>query len=309
MSSPVEVIINAGSGSVLAGETREALGAAFEAYGVEANIHLAESGEEIVELAKKFADDDTEIIVAGGGDGTISGVASEVMRSGKTLGVLPLGTLNNFSKDLRIPAELDEAVAIIAKNNVKTIDVGEVNGRMFINNSSIGLYPRIVRKRVKQQQKLKRGKWAAAAWAAWKVIRLSPLLKVKLKLQNMQFLRKTPFVFVGNNQYEMDFFNVGRRQKLDDGKLSVYFLRRGGRWGVILLVIRTIFGRLRQAKDFESINTPDIVIQTRKKRLLVAFDGEIATMRTPLHFKVIPQALKVLAPLEEEVAGDENKGE
>lgn len=305
MSSPVEVIVNAGSGSVSAEETREALEQAFKAHGVEANIHLAVSGDDIISLAKKFAGSDTEIIVAGGGDGTISGVASEVAKTGKTLGVLPLGTLNNFSKDLRIPAELDEAVAIIAQDNVKTIDIGEVNGRMFINNSSIGLYPRIVRKRVKQQTKLKRGKWAAAAWAAWKVVRLAPLLKVKLKLENMQFLRKTPFVFVGNNQYEMDFYNVGRRQKLDDGQLSVYFLHRGGRWGVILLVVRTIFGRLRQAKDFESINTPEIVIQTRKKRLLVAFDGEVDTMQTPLHYKIIPQALKVLAPLDEETQESE----
>lgn len=304
MSSPLEVIINAGSGSV-AEETREALVQAFEARGVAANIHLADGGEDIIRMAKKFAQGQAEVIVAGGGDGTISAVATEVVKAGKILGVLPLGTLNNFSKDLQIPPDLDEAVGVIAENNIKTVDVGEVNGRMFINNSSIGLYPSIVRKRVKQQQKLKRGKWAAAAWAAWKVIRLSPLLKVRLKLENMQFLRKTPFVFVGNNQYEMDFFNVGRRQKLDDGQLSVYFLKKGGRRGVIMLVIRTIFGRLRQAKDFESINTPEIVIQTRKKRLLVAFDGEIATMRTPLHYKVIPQALKVLVPLEEEKEGDE----
>jgi len=298
MSSPVEVIINSGSGGVSSEETRGALEREFESHDLEVKIHIAESGTEITELASRLARS-AEIIVAGGGDGTISAVAAEVAKAGKVLGVLPLGTLNNFSKDLRVPQTLPEAVRTIAEKNITQVDLGEVNGQTFVNNSSIGLYPRIVRRRVVQQERLGRGKWAAAAWAAWKVLRLSPLLKVKLTLGNMQFLRKTPFVFVGNNEYEMDFFNIGRRSKLDDGKLSVYFLRRGGRWGIIALIVRTIFGRLRQAKDFEEINTEEITIQTRKKWLLVAFDGEVATMKTPLNYRIIPRALNVIVPAEE----------
>ncbi len=300
MSSPLEVIVNSGSGSVSPEETRRLLEEAFDAQNLEANIHIAENGGEIADLARALAEGDARIIIAGGGDGTISAVAAEVMKAGKTLGVLPLGTLNNFSKDLRIPQTVPDAVRIIAENNVKQIDIGEVNGQTFVNNSSIGLYPRIVRKRVVQQERLGRGKWAAAAWAAWKVLRFSSLLKVKLQLENMEFLRKTPFVFVGNNAYEMDFFNIGRRARLDEGKLSVYFLRRGGRWGIIMLILRTVFGRLRQAKDFEEIDTEEITIQTRKKWLLVAFDGEIATMKTPLSYRIIPKALNVIVPVEAE---------
>ena len=296
MSSPIEVIINAGSGSVSVEDTKLLLEEAFEALGVDANIQIARNGPHLLRLAKKAAESEAETVAAGGGDGTISAVAAEVMKAGKVLGVLPLGTLNNFSKDLQIPPDLTEAIRVIVENHVKEIDVGEVNGRTFINNSSIGLYPRIVRRRVRQQERLGRGKWAAAAWAAWKVIRFAPLLRVKLTLDNMQFLRKTPFVFVGNNEYEMDFFNVGRRTSLDEGKLSVYFLKRGGRSGVILLIIRTIFGRLRQAKDFEGIKTEEITIQTRKKRLWVAFDGEVAHMETPLNYRIIPLALKVIVP-------------
>jgi len=296
MSSPIEVIINAGSGSVSAEETKRLIEEQFEAHGVDANIHMANGGGEIVKFAEKAAEGTAEIIVAGGGDGTISAVAAVVMEARKILGVLPLGTLNNFSKDLQIPQDLTEAVRIILENNVIEIDVGEVNDRIFINNSSIGLYPRIVRKRVKQQHRLGRGKWAAAFWAAWRVIRLAPLLRVKLDLGDRQFRRKTPFVFVGNNEYEMDFFNIGRRSTLDNGKLSVYFLKRGGQWGLIMLIVRTLFGRLRQAKDFEEVSTESITIETRKKRLLVAFDGEIATMQTPLKYKVHPRALKVIAP-------------
>lgn len=297
MSSPIEVIVNAGSGSVEREETGRRLIELFNENGVEANVRLAKNGGEIDEFAGRAASGNAEIIVAGGGDGTISAVAAHVIKAKKTLGILPLGTLNNFSKDLQIPQDLAEAVRIIAEGKTKEIDVAEVNGRIFVNNSSIGLYPRLVRKRVRQQR-LGRGKWWAAFWAALRIMRRSPFLKVKLKVGNEEKLLRTPFVFIGNNEYEMDFFNIGRRNTLDDGKLSVYFLHRTGRTGLFLLVLRTILGRLRQAEDFEEINTEEITIEARKKLMPVAFDGEVASLRMPLVYKILPKALRVIAPLE-----------
>ncbi len=299
MPQPIEVIINAGSGSVLADETKRRLAELFEENGVEAHINLAKNGFEIVELAKKLVNSEAEIIVAGGGDGTVSAVSEEVLKAGKILGVLPLGTLNNFSKDLRIPQDIEEAVWIIAENNVKTIDVGEVNGHIFVNNSSIGLYPHIVRRREKQQR-LGRGKWASAFWAALRILRRSPFFAVRMETEKGKRVVKTPFVFVGNNEYEMDFFNIGRRAKMDDGKLSVYFLHKHGRKGLFMLFVRTLFGRLRQTKDFEEILVEAITIETRKKRILVAFDGEVEKLATPLHYKIHKQALRVIVPPESE---------
>ncbi len=297
MSSPIEVIINAGSGSVESEETKRKLTELFEENGVEANIRLAKNGEEIVGFAEKAAKSDAEIIVAGGGDGTVSAVAEEVLKTKKTLGILPLGTLNNFSKDLRIPPDLAEAVRIIAENYTKEIDVGEVNGRIFVNNSSIGLYPGIVRRR-ERQQRLGRGKWRSAFWAALKIVKRSPFFAVKLETESGKRVVKTPFVFIGNNEYEMDFFNIGRRACLDDGKLSVYFLHRSGRRGLLLLFLRTLFGRLRQARDFEEINVEEITIETRKKQMPVAFDGEVEFLETPLCYKIHPKALRVIVPRE-----------
>jgi YegS/Rv2252/BmrU family lipid kinase len=294
MAQPIEVIINAGSGSVLGDETARSLRDRFIAYGVPANVHLTTSGQEIELLAKR-AVEDADIVVAGGGDGTISTVAREVAAAGKTLGVLPLGTLNNFSKDLGIPQDIAGAVRTIVEGEVKTIDVAEVNGRSFINNSSIGLYPRLVLRRV-EQQRLGRGKWNAAFWAALQMFRLSPFLKVRIELDGRSFLRKTPFVFVGNNEYEMDLYNIGRRVALDEGELSIYFLHRGGRWGVTLLLFHTLFGRLRQWKDFEEVNTTSVTIQTRRKKLHVALDGEVVTMATPLNYRILPKALNVIVP-------------
>jgi diacylglycerol kinase family enzyme len=294
MRVPIEVIINAGSGSVLGEETSKSLRDRFIAHGIPARVTLAVTGLEIERLAKE-AVEKAEVVVAGGGDGTISTVAREVARAGKTLGVLPLGTLNNFSKDLGIPQTLAGAVSTIATGSVKTIDLAEVNGHTFINNSSIGLYPKIVIKRV-EQQRLGRGKWNAAFWAALQMFRLSPFLKVRIELNGRSFLRKTPFVFVGNNEYEMDLYNIGRRPHLDDGELSVYFLHRGGRWGVTLLLFHTLFGRLRQWKDFEEVSTDTVTIQTRRKKLDVALDGEVRRMETPLIYRTLPASLKVLVP-------------
>lgn len=290
---PIEVIINAGSGSVECETIERRLAELFERNGAAANIHLAKSGSEIIGLAEKLAQGKTEIICAGGGDGTVSAVASVVCKTNKTLGVLPLGTLNNFSKDLNIPQNLDEAVKIICTGHTKIIDVGEVNGRIFINNSSIGLYPQIVKRREERQQ-LGHGKWRSAFWAALKILKRSPFLDVRLKNEFGKRLVRTPFVFVGNGQYEMDFFNIGRRAKIDDGKLSVYFLYRSGRRSLFLLVVRMILGRLRQARDFKEINVEQIIFETKKKEILVAFDGEVEIMKTPLCYKIRPQSLRVI---------------
>ena len=292
----IEVIINAGGGSFVENETEQLLIDQFAANGLRANIRLARSGDQISEFANAAVGGDATVIIAGGGDGTISSVAGIVSTSGKTFGVLPLGTFNNFSKDLNIPQDIAGAVRVIAEGHTAVIDLAEVNGRIFINNSSIGLYPRIVRKREQQQQRLGRSKWSAAIWAALRMFRVSPFLKVEILVNGRLFLRKTPFVFVGNNEYEMDLFNIGRRRALDKGKLSVYFIHRGGRLGAFVLLFRTITGTIKQWRDFEQVLTESVMIQTRRKRLDVAFDGEVSLVDTPLRYRILPQALRLIVP-------------
>ncbi|MEQ1764314.1 MAG: diacylglycerol kinase family protein [Pyrinomonadaceae bacterium] len=296
MSAPVFVIVNAGSGSVLGDETAQSLRERFIAFGIKAEVHLANNGKEIVQLSRNAAEGEADLIVAGGGDGTISTIAIEVSAAGKTLGILPLGTLNNFSKDLGIPQNLKAAVRVIAEGEVHQIDLAEVNGRIFINNSSIGLYPKMVVRREQQQHKLGRGKWAAAFWASLHLFRISPFLKVDIELDGKVFERKTPFVFVGNNEYEMDMYNIGRRPSLEEGKLSLYFLHREGRAGLVMLLWKTVTGGLKQWKDFEAVETEHVTIRARRRRIRVAFDGETDLMRPPLEYRIRPKALKVIVP-------------
>ncbi|HVG32731.1 MAG TPA: hypothetical protein VM911_06610, partial [Pyrinomonadaceae bacterium] len=189
--------------------------------------------------------------------------------------------------------------------HVARVDVGEVNGRIFLNNSSLGLYPSIVRQREKQQERLGRGKWPAFIWATLSVLRRYPFLTVRLNTDEKQMIRRTPFVFVGNNEYEMESFNVGARSCLDAGHLSLYTAQRTGRLGLLRFAIRALFGGLRDEKDFDALCTKEVWIETRRSRLRVATDGEVTVMNTPLHYRVLPGALKVLVPPPAEEDGKE----
>jgi YegS/Rv2252/BmrU family lipid kinase len=296
MPSHLTVIINASSGTGDKEAASRQLAEIFSSNGFDARIRLAGSGSDIVEMAQRAVRDESETIVAGGGDGTISAVASTLIGTNRTLGVLPLGTLNHFAKDLHIPLDLEGAARTIMEGHTARVDVGEVNGRIFLNNSSLGLYPRIVRLREKQQQRLGRGKWPAFLWAAVSVLRRFPFLAVRLSMDEQQMVRRTPFVFVGNNEYEMENFNVGARSCLDVGKLSLYVAHRTGRLGLLRFAWRALFGGLRSEKDFDAMCCEQVWIETRHRLIHVATDGEVTRMETPLHYQVRPGALRVLVP-------------
>lgn len=292
----IEIIVNASSGAGADATLAERLNKLFARDGITAHLALAESGHEVIKLAKRAVLGDADVIVAGGGDGTINSVAAQLLKTKKTLGVLPLGTMNHFAKDLHIPLELEAAVETIIKGNVANVDLGEVNDQIFVNNSSLGLYPSIVREREKQQR-LGWGKWPAYMWAAIAVLRRYPFLNIRLDVDGKAFSSRTPFVFIGNNEYEMETLNIGGRACLDAGELSLYVTNRTGRLGLVRLALRALFGGLHQEKDFLAMCTKEIWIETRHKRIRVALDGEVTIMEPPLHYRVLPGKLRVLAPL------------
>lgn len=296
----VEVIINPGSGVNDKEEARRRLPELFAASGVKAVISVANTGKEIHDLTEKAVRSTCQVIVAGGGDGTINAVASAIIESGseKILGVLPFGTLNHFAQDLHLPLTVEDAARVIIAGHQIKIDVGVVNGRIFLNNSSLGLYPIIVNKR-KRQQRLGHGKWPAFVWAALSVLRRYPFLDVRLTVGGKEINCRTPFVFVGNNEYVMEGFKIGGREHLDRAALSLYITNRTGRLGLIRLALRALFRRLRNERDFMALATDEVKIETRRQRLHVAFDGEIELLDTPLQYRVRPGALRVIVPQKE----------
>lgn len=299
-----QIILNATAGTGECEAARDRLEKFFGENGVEARVTLARGGGEIIEAAKSAARDaETGIVVAGGGDGTINAVASHLVNTDKILGVLPFGTLNHFARDLRIPSDADAAARVIVAGREARIDVCEVNGQYFLNNSSLGLYPTLVREREKLQQRLGHGKWRAAFWAALTVLRRYPFVSVRLDVDGRELRRRTPFVFIGNNRYELDSFHIGTRARLDEGVLTLHVTRDISRWGLARLGLRALTGRLRADKDFDAVEAHEVWIETRHRRLRVATDGEVNIMTPPLHYRILPGALRVMVPREDAAGG------
>lgn len=271
------------------------IASAFAAAGVEATIASIRdvSPEAALARAREMGAD---ALVAGGGDGTIGSVAGALVGTSMPLGVLPVGTLNHFSKDLGIPTSLEAAVRVIAAGNVAAIDVGEVNGRTFVNNSSIGLYPRLVRRRDKMMGHRGWGKWTAALLAAASVLRRFPLFDTEIEIDQVTIERHTPFVFVGNNAYTIEPFRAGMRSRLDGGTLSVYLPLSPTRPAMLRLAVRAVLGLLREGRDFESVTAPELTVTTRRRRVHVAADGEVWKTHPPLRYRTRPGELRVLVP-------------
>ena len=286
--------MNRGAGG--ADDPEERIVALFKARGQEARVVHPKEGEDICAVAREATEGSDDIIVAAGGDGTISAVAAAVCGTDKVLGVLPVGTLNHFAKDLGIPLDLESAVQTIADGERTEVDVGEVNGRVFINNSSLGLYPQIVSRREAQQHRLDRGKWLAFFWATIQALRRFPFLDLRVEFEGQQILRRTAFLFVGNNEYQIAGFSLGSRACVNAGKLGLYLTHGTGRLGLFRLAFHALFGRVEEAEDFDVFCVSEARIETRKRRLLVALDGEVERMETPLHYRIRPGALRVVVP-------------
>jgi YegS/Rv2252/BmrU family lipid kinase len=295
MSLSAEVIINAAAGTSEKEAACQVIAETFAANGIAAHIALSTSSTELVELAQRAAHGEARIVVAGGGDGTLNAVASALVGTDKIFGVLPLGTLNHFAKDLQVPLELADAVRTICAGHTRRVDVGEVNGRIFLNNSSLGLYPSIVHER-EAIQRQGYGKWSAFFRALLAVLREYPFLDVWLSAAGKEVASRTPFVLIGNNKYVLDGFKLGGRACLDAGELSLYTTGHVGRLGLLRLALRALFGRLRGDKDFLALCAKEVWIETRRRQVRVSTDGEVALLQTPLYYRIRPGALRVLVP-------------
>jgi len=280
-SNSVSCILNGTSGSEKAREASAQLPELFARHGVQAQILLASTGNEITALARHLVEDGHALVVVGGGDGTVSAVATAMVGTGSSLGVLPLGTLNHFAKDLKIPLALEAAVDNIFSGRVVRVDVGEVNGLTFLNNSSLGLYPTIVREREGQQRK-GHTKWMAFAEATFFTLRSYSPLYLRLQMENQpELVDSSPFVFVGNNRYQTTGLHFGQREHLDAGLLWVYRAPRATRWQLFWLALQASMGK-RVLGDLEATETEEFWISAKKERLNVANDGEVIALKTAL---------------------------
>ena len=293
------VVLNETAGTLLgrpvAGTVAE-LVQLFAAHGVEAVVRAAPGPAVEAEIRAAVASD-ADAVVIGGGDGTLATAAGLLLGGGKALGMLPLGTMNLLARDLGMPSDLPGAVAVLARGSRRLIDVGEVNGHVFLNNSVIGLYPTLVKARERQRGVPGWQKWPAMASAVIKALRYYNLIEVGADLGRGPRLIRTPALAVVNNAYLDPGAIFLHRPTLDGGRLAVYVARHRTRLGLVRLMAGLVLGGWQSNAELESLSMTDLTVTSHARRKLkVAIDGEVARLAPPLVYRIRPKALAVLAP-------------
>lgn len=292
----VRVIANRGGGAFIRDQKlEEKVDAALEKAGVQADIRLVESGEIADAFAEAAKAKGLDAVVAAGGDGTVSCAAGHLAGTKRPLGLLPLGTLNHLARDAGIPADLEGAAAVIAAGHAKPIDVAEVNGRTFVNNSGVGLYPDMVRFREAEQGR-GRSKRLAMLSASLRALRSFRNRRLWISAPGVETPIRTPLLFVGNNRYSASLFALGHREALDAGELCLHAVRARSRAHLFWSGLRGLIGRLDQQRDFVTIYAAEATISSDRARLTISADGESFSMETPLEYRLRPKALRLIVP-------------
>jgi diacylglycerol kinase family enzyme len=298
----VVALMNAGAGAFsqsLAADVKKTVRTSFAQYSVAVEIRFIDGKglrEAIERALVRARRGDIDAVVIGGGDGSMRTAASVLGGTSVPLGVLPLGTLNHFAKDLAIPLQIEEAVAVIAAGRTRKVDLAEVNGETFINNSSIGIYPYMVIDRERRRAHHRITKWMAAVPAFFRMMRHFPRRRLRIGAAGFDRPYRTPCLFVGNNEYSMELFSIGRRHRLDSGKLWFYVVKPREPLAFFWMVCRMCFGRLDQTRDLDTFQLAEAEISATSSRLPVALDGEVEIMHSPLRYRSGPESLTVIVP-------------
>jgi diacylglycerol kinase family enzyme len=292
----VTVLLNRDGGAVASDpDIAEKVRDAFATARLDIQLELI-GGDDCAARCRALEKRGDKMVVVGGGDGTINAAASALAGTKVSLGILPLGTLNHFARDLKIPTELDDAAGLIASKKRRLVDVAEMNGRLFINNSAIGLYPLMVVDRDLQQKRLGRSKRLAMIFASVRTLARFGHQRLTLSVNKEKAWVETPLLFVGNNDYRIDLGAPGHRDKIDAGQLCVLVMRKKTRRGFIAASIRALFGRSLPDDMVRLDEVEHLRVASHRSRLAVSLDGEIVHAEPPLDYKIRKRALSVIAP-------------
>src|SRR5260221_778847 len=292
----VIVLLNRGGGAVAADpEIGDKVASALKRAGVDTEIEMIDGGDCAVRC-RALAERGDELVVVGGGDGTISAAASALVGTETRLGILPLGTLNHFARDLGIPTKLDDASKLIAERPERRVDVAQMNGRFFINNSAIGLYPLLVVDRDSQRKRFGRTKAAAMIVASIRTLVRFGHQRLTLTVNDRKGQVDTPLLLVGNNDYRIDLPGAGRRKSVEDGRLCVLVMRKKTRRGFVAPILRALLNRSRPDDMVRLDDAERLRVASRKRMLAVSLDGEVVRAEPPLDYRIRKKALRVIAP-------------
>ncbi len=291
------IIFNPTAGTALTtGLTTAALSDMFTSAGLSFDIDDDDS-EPLADRIARAISGPADVIVAGGGDGTVLAVAEGLLGSEKVLAILPLGTLNGLARDLELPLDVPTAIQRLPELEPRAVDVAEVNGRPFLHNVIIGLVPGIG---VGREKIRGTGFGGKVRFTLFMLRRLARARRIALALQlngtdNVRVERLQTLVVV-NNSYDQRFGRFMARRRLDRGRLTAYLIRNLRVNDAIRLAFQMAMGTWGGDKVIEYEKVQQLTVMSKKSRLSVSMDGDVLSLETPLHFTVRPKSLNVLAP-------------
>jgi len=265
--------------------------AVLEAGGIDiVEAELAGREQVLAEIAEDAANID--LVILGGGDGTLNAAALALVQTGLPLGILPLGTANDLARTLEIPADPEAAARVIVAGRTAKIDLGEVNGIFYFNVASIGFSARLAR-RLTAEAKRRFGALGYALASTRLLSESSPFI-VDIEHDGRTERVRTIQVSVGNGRYYGGGMAVEETATADDGRLDVYSLEVPHWWHLVALAPALRRGTQGNSKYVRAFSTTELTLKTRRRHEVNA-DGELVTS-TPAHFRVRPRAVTVFVP-------------
>ncbi|MET0282044.1 MAG: diacylglycerol kinase family protein [Steroidobacteraceae bacterium] len=295
---PVTVILNAGSGHGDQAKVEAEIRAGFAEAGRAHRIAIAGSAEEVEREARlAVSSGEPQIIVAAGGDGTINLVAGIVLQSGIPFGVIPLGTFNYFARDLGIPLDPRAAAIAVATGTIRQVHVARVNGHLFLNNASFGLYRKLLEERERYKQRLGRYKAVAVLAALATVWQHRQSYLLRMELDGKPTTLRTPLLFFGLNSLQLEKLDLDVARCTQNGQMAVIALQPTSRWHLLGLALRGALQGLRDSPDLRCHGASRVEVTLPGRRTTrVAVDGESFECELPLQFEMLREALPVVVP-------------
>ncbi|MDI1239011.1 MAG: diacylglycerol kinase family protein [Polaromonas sp.] len=299
---PLLIVINAGSGRHNTDDEQAVMARVFTQAGREFEFFPVDEPDQIDEVARRAvrqAQARGGVVVAAGGDGTINAVARAVLGSGCPFGVLPQGTFNYFGRVHAIPQETEAAANALVGASVSPVQVGQVNGRLFLVNASLGLYPRLLEDREAWKQQFGRSRLVAFVSGLASLLQTRRQLHLQIESAGQVAALRTPTLFVGNNHLQLTRVGIAEKDAnaVINGQLAGVVVRPIGSLALFGLMLRGLLGRLGDADNIRSFSFRRLTVTPRgRRRVKVATDGEVCWMEAPLVFEVADQALLLMVP-------------
>lgn len=296
-------VVNMKAGSVLGrtpGEVETLLREAFASTGADLTVDCVEP-DTLQEALRRAIDREPDVLIVGGGDGTIRSAAEKLVETGIALGILPLGTLNRLARDLGLPFEIAAAAQALAESTVEEIDVAEVNGRIFLCNSLIGLPITVAEERQRLRGETFSNRVNGYFNLLVKVLASTRRITIDIEEKGDSHRVRALSIAVSNNAYDEQASLMMSRGSLADGELALYLAHHRSGREMVASLLRAMLGLWRHDPSVEEIKAKAITLTWRRPRMRVSNDGELEVLDCPLNYRIRERALKVLMPPERTV--------